>query len=255
MYSIFKREVQSNFFSPFAYVVCAVFMMIFTIAFVPQLSNLNADTYGVTLPDYSQILVYPFSFAQILYQYFLFFVFLIPALTMRSFAEERKSGTEVLLLTTPLDNFQIVLGKFFGIAFIFLVMMIVSLAFPLVVLSIGTVQWSSLICSYIGFFAWGLVCIAVGMMMSALTNSPVIAAVLGEIAMLALVYTNTLAESLKYSALPVVSDVLFWLSSRERFNTFAMGIFSLADIFFYLTMIIVFLSWTIIVLARRRSRD
>jgi ABC-2 type transport system permease protein len=171
---------------------------------------------------------------------------------MRTFAEERKSQTEVLLLTNPLDNFQIVIGKFLGVAAVYLLMLVVSLAFPIVVLIQGEIYWSSLICCYIGFFAWGLVCIAIGMLMSALTNSPVIAAILGEIAMIFLIFVDTIANSLKYSSMPVISKVLTWASSQARFTMFAQGLFSLADMMFYITTTLVFLSWIIIVLERKR---
>jgi ABC-2 type transport system permease protein len=209
-------------------------------SFVPQIANLD-DTN-----------TFNFSYASTVYINFSFFVFLLPALTMRTFAEERKAQTEVLLLTNPLNSFQIVMGKFLGVAVVYLAMVALSLVFPLVILSTGTIFWSSLICCYIGFVAWGLVCISICMLMSALTNTPVIAAVLGEIVMIFIIFMDTIASSLKYSFMPVVSDILLWFSPEKRFEMFSQGVFSLSDMIFYITMLVVFLAWNVIALECRK---
>ena len=114
MFSLYKKELRSYFYSPFAYVIAALFMLVFSIDFIGGLSNLEGTEY-------------PFSFPNILYTNFFYFVFLIPALTMRTFADERKSGTEVLLITSPLNVFQIVLAKFLAVATVFLMMIIRSI--------------------------------------------------------------------------------------------------------------------------------
>ena len=165
MFSLYKKELRSYFYSPFAYVIAALFMLVFSIDFISGLSNLQGTKYA-------------FSFPNILYTNFFYFIFLIPALTMRTFADERKSGTEVLLITSPLNVFQIVLAKFLAIATVFLMMLLLTLFFPLLTMITGQVMWSSLVCGYLGFFLWGLVCIAIGMMMSSFTESPIIAAIL-----------------------------------------------------------------------------
>ena len=177
---------------------------------------------------------------------------MIPALTMRTFAEERKGGTEVLLMSSPLSITKIVLAKFLGVAFVFLCMMLLSLFFPVVTALHGGVIWSNLLCGYIGFYFWGLVCIAVGIFMSALTDNPIIAAVLGEAAMIVLIFVDNLASTALFSNLPVVSTVLNWLSTEERFVMFSQGLFRLSDLIFYISMIVLFLAWTGIAIQKRR---
>ena len=98
--------------------------------------------------------------------------------------DERRSGTEVLLMSTPLNVFTIVIGKFLALAFVYFIMMVCTFVFPLITLAYGKVMWSSLICGYIGFFMWGLVCICVGMLVSSFTESQIIAALLGEVCMI-----------------------------------------------------------------------
>lgn len=240
MGSLYKKELRSYFCSPFAYVIGALFMLIFSLSFINGISDLtNANTYK-------------FSFPNIFYNYFFFFIFLIPALTMRSFADERKNGTEVLLLSSPLSIPKIVLAKFLAIATVFLSMMVLSLFYPLMTLMNGGVVWSSLICGYIGFFLWGLVCITIGMLMSAFTESPIIAAILGEGSMVVLIFLDKLAEGALFSSLPVVSDVMGWLSMQRRFLIFSQGLFRFSDLIFFLSLIIVFLAWTIIAIEKRR---
>lgn len=239
MFSVYKKELQSYFFSPLAYVITAIFMLIFSFTFINWLTNLVGTTFE-------------FSFATIFYNYFFYFIFLIPALTMKSFAEERKAGTEVLLMSSPLNVFQIVIGKFLAIATVYLAMMAVTFIYPVIALINGNVVWSSLICGYIGFFAWGLVCISVGMLMSTFTESQIIAAILGEASMLLLYFVDTFASNSFISTIPVVSDFLTAISPQARFANFATGVFSLSDLVFYITFVIVVLCWTMISVEKRR---
>lgn len=239
MFSLYKKELQSYFYSPFAYVVGALFLFIFAFPFITGISNIDSSQYK-------------FSFPNIFYNNFFYFILLIPILTMRTFAEERKSGTEVLLMSSPLSVFQIVIAKFLAVATLFLTMLLATLFYPVVTMLTGKVVWSSLVCGYVGFYMWGLACIAVGMLMSSFTESPIIAAVLGELAMLLLIFVDNLASSAFIQSIPYVSGVLNWLSTQQRFTVFSQGIFRLGDIIFFITLSVVFLGWTIISINKRR---
>lgn len=240
MFSLYKKELQSYYYSPFAYVIAALFMLIFSIYFVDGIAHLS----GTKLS---------FSFPSVFYYNFFYFIFLIPALTMRTFAEERKSGTEVLLISSPLNVFQIVIAKFLAISTVYLTMLILTLFYPIITLATGGgVMWSGLICGYSGFFLWGLVCIAVGMLMSSFTESPVIAAILGEGAMILLIFVDSIKDSGLFDNLPKAAKIIGQLSTRERFLSFSEGIFKLSDFVFFLTTIILFVGWTIISVEKRR---
>ncbi len=240
MFSLYKKELQSYYYSPFAYVIAALFMLIFSIGFVDAIANLS----GTKLT---------FSFPNIFYSNLSFFIFLIPALTMRTFAEERKAGTEVLLISSPLNVFQIVIAKFLAVATVFLTMLILTLFFPVVTVATGGgVVWSGLICGYIGFFLWGLVCISIGMLMSSFTENPVIAAILGEGAMIVLIFIDSIKNSGFFESLPKVAKFIGQLSTNERFVSFSEGIFKLSDLVFFLTTTILFVGWTIISVEKRR---
>jgi ABC-2 type transport system permease protein len=242
MFAMFKKEVQSYFYSPLAYCVIGIFIFIFSITFINWITNL-------------QTVRFTFSFANIFYSYFYYFILLIPALTMKSFAEERKAGTEVLLMSTPLNVFKIVTGKFLALAFVYLVMMVCTFIFPIITMINGEVMWSSLVCGYVGFFMWGLVCICVGMLVSSFTESQIIAALLGEVCMICLLFVDIIKENLFIqSNIPWLYSFFNWLSPQERFYSFSQGMLRLSDIVFYVTLIVVLLAWTMISVEFRRYR-
>ena len=181
-----------------------------------------------------------------------YFIFLIPLLTMRTFAEERKSKTETLWLSAPITIPQVVFAKFFAVATVFLLMMVLSLFFPLVAFFKGSVIGSSLVCGYLGFFLWSLVCIAIGLMMSALTDNPILAAVFGEAAMIAVIFLDNLTQSDLIQSMPAVAKIFTWFSTETRFGAFSQGLFSLADLVFFISITLVVLIWTIIIIEKRR---
>ncbi len=239
MFSLYKKELQSYFYSPFAYIICALFLLIFSLVFVNGISNIATP-------------IYTFSFSDIFYNNFFYFIFLIPVLTMRSFAEERKTGTETLLLSSPISIPKIVLGKFLAIGTVFLLMITLSFIYPFITALLGQVYLSSLICSYIGFFSMGLLCIAIGMLMSAFTDNPIIAAVTGEAAMVVLLFLDKFSQSDMIQSVPFFKSALSVFATQTRFNMFSMGIIRLNDLIFFITSIAVVLAWVIIANARRR---
>lgn len=239
MFSLYKKEVQSYFYSPFAYVVSALFLLVFSLSFISGISSMDSS-------------VLKFSFSNIFYTGFFYFIFLIPLLTMRTFAEERKSHTETLWLSAPITIAQVVFAKFFAVATVFLLMMVLSLFFPLVAWWHGSVILTSLICGYLGFFLWSLVCIAIGILMSALTDNPIIAAVLGEAAMILVLFLDNFTNTALIQSIPAAAKIFGWFSTETRFGAFSQGLFSLADLVFFLSITLVVLIWTVIIIEKRR---
>ncbi|MBR1528924.1 MAG: ABC transporter permease subunit [Oscillospiraceae bacterium] len=239
MFSLYKKELQSFFFSPFAYVLTALFMLIFSFAFITSIASIDSNTLK-------------FSFPNIFYDNFFFFIFIIPILTMRSFADERKGGTEVLLLTSPLSVGRIVLAKFLSILTVFAVMMIATLFFPIYTSFSGQVMWSPLICAYLGFFLWGMVCIAVGMLLSSLTGNAIIAAILGEIIMEGTLLVDQIGGTALVNAYPNLNSAISWISMQRRFVFFSQGMFRLEDLIFFLSATAVVICWNIIAIEKRR---
>lgn len=239
MFALYKKELQSYFLSPIAYFVIAFFTATFSLTFIMEISDVSSS-------------VYEFSFSTIFYVNLFYFIILLPLLTMRAFSEERKNGTETLLLSSPLNVTQIVMAKFLATATILLVMLVVSMIYPMIAAMYGRVIWASLICTYIGFFMFGLVCIALGIFVSSLTEMPLISILISELAMLLLLLMDNLSTRAFLSSIPVLSDLLTWFSNQSKFYIFSQGLLQFSDIFGYVTEILVFLIWTIISIEKRR---
>lgn len=239
MFALFKKEVQSYFYSPLAYVISALFVLIYSLSFITWITSLTK-------------LNLQFSFAAIFYDQFFYFIFLIPMLTMKTFAEERRANTEVLLMSTPLNVFKIVMGKFLAIGLVFFMIMALTFLYPLITTMYGEVRWGSLICGYLGFFLWGMGCVAVGMLVSSFTENQIIAAIFGEAAMLLLFFMDRFSQIQWMQNKPVLSSLLSAVSPKVRFEGFATGVFRLSDMVFYILFIAVFLAWTMISVEKRR---
>lgn len=239
MFAVFKKELRSFFYTPFAYALAALFMLIFTYMFNNGIADLDSNTYY-------------FSFTDIFYNVIMFFIFLIPVMTMRTFSDERKFGTEVLLMTSPNGVFKIVIGKFLANIVVFLFMLLCSSLFPIVTALNGQVVYSQLFCAYFGFFLWGAMCIAVGMLMSSFTENSIIAAILGEVAMLVMLFIDDFSRTGFVSQFPVLQSVLYAFSAQPKFAFFSQSLMRLSDIVFFVSAVVLFLGWTIISVEKRR---
>ena len=239
MFSVYKKELQSFFYTPFAYVITALFIFLFTYMFNAALGDLRQPVLQFTFPD-------------IFYNVIFFFIFLIPILTMRTFADERKFGTEVLLMTSPVSVIQIILGKYLANLTVFLFMIAGSALFPIFTYFHGTLIMNQLICAYIGFFAWGAMFIAIGMVISSFTENSIIAAVIGEIIMFAFMFIDDFSRTDFIMQFPKLQSVLYAFAAQPRFAYFSQGFIRLSDLVFFASAIIVCLSWNYIAIERRR---
>lgn len=239
MFSIYKKELQSFFFTPFAYIITGLFMLMFTYIFNNNIGNMNTN-------------VYAFSFTEIFYTVIGFFIYLIPIMTMRTYPDERKFSTEVLLMTSPANVTKIVLGKFLGLVTVFIFMLLGSTLFPIITAINGQVVASQLICAYIGFFCWGMMSIAVGMLVSCFTENSIIAAVMGEVAMLAIMFVDDFSATGFISQYPTVQKIIDAFAAQTRFVYFAQGVIRISDVVFFISAMVLFLAWNIIAIEKRR---
>jgi len=239
MFPIYKKELQSFFFTPFAYAVSALFMFLFTNIFNTAIGDVSSSTFQ-------------FSFTEIFYDVIFYFIFLIPIMTMRTYSDERKFGTEVLIMTSPVSVLKIVLAKYLANITVFLFMIAGSALFPIVTALNGEVVASQLICAYIGFFCWGAMYIALGMLLSSFTENSIIAGVIGEICMFAMLFIDKFSQTAFISQFPKLQSLLYSFAARPRFAYFSQGFIRLSDIVFFLSAIIVFLAWNYISIEKRR---
>ncbi len=230
MSAIFWKEVKSYFYSPMAYILIGLFLLLTSIFFYPNLVYGNGD-FNSTLSSMGFILL-----------------FIIPVLTMRILAEDRKNGTEVLLITSPASITSMVAGKYLASCFVFAIMTVLTFIYPTVLLAFGGTFTVQLVGGYVGFLLLGATFISIGVFASSLTENQVVAVVIGFVSLLIM----WLAGSLSSMVGGIVSKLLGWFSLMSRYEDFNRGILGLSPIVYYLSFIAVFLFLTTRVIEKRR---
>jgi ABC-2 type transport system permease protein len=230
MKAIFWKEVKSYFYSPMAYILIGLFMLLTSIIFMPYLR------YGYGL------------FNNVLETMGFILIVVIPILTMRILAEDRKHGTEVLLITSPVNITSIVVGKFLAVYFVFFVMTALTFVYPIVMVAFGAKFTAQLVGGYIGFLLLGATYIAVGVFASSLTENQVIAVIISYVSLLIM----WLADSVSTLVGGFVAKVLNWFSILSRYDDFNRGILGLSPVVYYLSFTAVFLFLTVRVIEKRR---
>ncbi len=230
MWTIAKREIGSYFKSPIAYVLIGLFILLISIFFWPRLQASRGD------------------FITILGDMGFFLIFIVPILTMRALAEDRKNGTEVLLMTSPTSLYKIVVGKFIGAYTVFLVITGISFIYPLIIVIMGGVFTIQLTGGYIGFLLLGAAFIAIGILASAVTENQIISAIISFVALLVMWVADTLATTVG----GIVGVILEWISLISRYQVFTKGILGLAEVVYLLSFTIVILFLTVRIIERRR---
>lgn len=160
MLAIYKRELKSYFYSMIGYIIIA-FMIAFT---------------GIYFMAYNLYSGYPF-FSYVLTAINYVLIIVVPLLTMRCFAEERKNKTDQLLLCAPVRLIDVVLGKYLAMVSVFAIPCLVFCTYPLIIKSFGTAYFKVDYAAILMFFLLGCVYIAIGMFLSSLTESQIIAAI------------------------------------------------------------------------------
>jgi ABC-2 type transport system permease protein len=223
------KELNALFTSPIAYAVIAVFMV------------LSGYTFTVTLFVSKQA-----TLVHIFFQAAVQLILLVPLITMRQFAEERRSGTLELLLTAPLREIEIVVAKFIACMVVVLAMTSLTLVYALVLAVYGQPDWGPIYSGYLGLILFAAALIAIGLMISALTANQIVAAVvsLGLFGMLWAI--DTLASLLPHP----FENWLLGLSLLAHFTPFAVGAMYLSDFGFFLTVVLLGLFLTVRSLAR-----
>ena len=232
MIAIYKRELNSYFNSMIGYVFVAVLVFFTGIYFMAY------NVYG-GLPQFSYTL---YSLMTIL-------MFAMPLLTMKSMAEERRSRTDQLLLTSPVTLTGVVLGKFFAMATVFLIPLALCAFCPLIIAMNGEARLLSDYACLLAFFLMGCVFIAIGMFLSSLTESQIIAAVSTFAVLLVLFLWDDLISFLP-SAL---SSLLSAFSFTQTFQNFAeYSMFDLGGLALYVSLSALYLFLTGQTLQKRR---
>ena len=224
MLSIIKKEFKSYFLSPIGYVFIGLFLLMFSIFF-----HTDVVQYGST------------NFEYIFYSGATILTFIVPILTMRTFAEERKTGTEQLLLTSPISLTKVILGKFIAATLIVIITEICTFLYFGILCFFGTPHITTAIATLIGFLLLAMAHIAFGILASSITENQIIAGVL------------TVGFNILTWFLPQFNSVFNNFSLINMYSKFPQGQIDIADTVTFITFTITCILLTLVVLQRRKS--
>lgn len=219
IHTVFKREFQSFFNSPVAYIVITVFLLFSGWLFFQQFFLVGQASMR---PLFGLIPV--------------LFMFLAPAITMRLIAEERKTKTISLLMTLPIGNAEIILGKFLAAEALLGVALLLTLPYALTVGSVGLLDWGPVWGGYLGALLMGAAYLAVGMFCTSLTSNQIVAFILG----LGICFVFFIVDKVLMFLPGWLSTVFQYLSVDYHFHNIARGVIDIRDVVFYLSFVAAF---------------
>ncbi len=235
MLAIYKREMRSYFTSPIGYIFLAIFLAVSGVIF-----SLTTLTKGAA----SDITVY---FTYMLISFFV----VLPLLTMKLFADEKKQRTETLLISAPISITSMVAAKFFAAFSTFMIGFTASLLnlIPFFYFASGDPNLKTILGSLLGLVLIAAAFIAVGVMVSALTENQLVAALGTMVIILLFVMVSVFNSSIESYAL---RKVLSFISVLDRFNLLAVGRFDVSAIVYFLSITFSFLFVTVRIYEKRR---
>ena len=250
VWPVWKKEMRLYFTSPVAYVIIGIFLLLagyffysifafFTMASMqaamnPQFARELNVTDSVMRPLFSNVSV--------------ILLLLMPLVTMRLFAEERRSGTLELLLTFPIRDGAVLVGKYLSALSVYAIMLGLTLAYPLMLFYFTRVEWGPIMTGYLGLLLMGAAFIAVGVFASSITENQIVAAMV-SFAVLLLFWVVGWSSDFVGGTW---GRVLSHLSLIEHFDSFGKGVLDTKDIIYYVNFVIVALFLTLRSLEARR---
>lgn len=233
MGAIFKKEFRSFFTSPVGYIVLAVMTFFSGLFFVSY--NIGSQS-----SDLSSVFSSLFMVA----------LLVLPLVTMRLFSEEKRQKTDQALLTSPVSLTGIVLGKFFAAFVMFMLSIAIMLVFAIIIAFQVTPDWTVILGNFIGLLLVGGLIVAIGLLISSLTESQLIAAVVTiGISFILLIMDNIATQ---FSNFKLLTTIVTFLSVSQRYDSFTSGIIAYNNVIYFLSMQALVLFLTVRVLDRKR---
>ncbi len=228
--NIIKREFKSYFLSPIAYIVISLFLIVtgwffFSVFFIAGRTDLR---------DFFSMLPIVLTFA-------------IPAISMRCYAEEMKSGSFEILLTLPVTQLEILLGKFVAALGFIVIMFIPTLSYPLFISSLGDLDWGPVFGGYIGAVLLAGSFCSVGLLASSLTRNQIVAFIIG----LSICFFLTIVDRMLVFFPTVFTGVLQFISADFHFRNISKGILDSRDLAYFLSVSFIALYSTHIIVRER----
>jgi ABC-2 type transport system permease protein len=232
--AIAQKELKAYFASPIAYIVIGFFVLLFGFFFYTLLLVFNQQSMrmmgfeGGPAQNVNEQMIRP-----VLLNASVVLLFVLPMITMRTYAEEKRSGTIELLLTAPLTDMQIILGKFLGAMALYGTMLAVTLIHMAVLYAFGTPEWIPIATGYLGLLLMGGCFISVGLLISSLTKNQIVAGMITFGVFLLLWVINWVGSFTG----PTTQQVLDYLSITNHLDDFTRGIIDTKHLIYYLSFI------------------
>ena len=235
MNAVLKREVQNYFLTPIGYVFMGIFLLVSGVFFfIYNLLRMSSDLAGV--------------FSNLNY----IFMLIVPLLTMRLLSEDRRAKTDQLLLTSPLSIGAIVTGKYLAACAVLLATLVMTMGYVVIIVLFATPYPGLIFSNYLGLFCIGSSYIAIGVLMSALSENQLSAAVLTFGVNLLLQFVEAIGPQLSIPLVPWLPKALALLSLHSRYGAFSTGMISIADVLYFASFSGICLFLTVRVIDRRR---
>jgi ABC-2 type transport system permease protein len=232
--AIAHKELKGYFASPIGFIVVGLFSLLFGFFFYSLLEFFNRQSMqmlggGATPPmNVNEQLIRPvFLNASVIV------LFVLPMITMRTYSEEKRSGTIELLLTAPLTDFQIIMGKFVGAMSLYAVMLAVTFIHIAVLFAFGNPEWVPILTAYLGLLLMGGCFVSVGLLISSLTKNQIVAGMITFAVFLMLWVINWIASFTG----PTAQAVLNYLSITDHLDDFTKGIIDTKHLVYYVSFI------------------
>ncbi len=233
MLAIFKREMKAYFTTPIGYVFLAVFTAVSGVVFA--LTTYMAET--ANLSTYFTMMVVAY-------------VLLVPILTMKVFSDELRGKTDQLLLTAPVSLTSVVFAKYFAAFCMYMLAVAISMInFFFLAVNGYTVQIGIAVGMFISMILIGMACIAIGVFISALTESQLVAVLITMVVLVLLIFINIFNSVIPFAWL---RTVLSWLAINSRYDAMATGRFDFTAIIYYISIAGSFLLLTVRVFEKKR---
>jgi ABC-2 type transport system permease protein len=233
VWAVATRELRSYFLSPLAYVIIALFVALAGYLFALILANGRQASLSGLVQNVSVL-----------------YLFIVPAISMRLLAEEQRTGTVELLLTNPVQEWEIVTGKYLASILLVLVMLGLTLLFPLFLFMFGSPDAGPMITGYLGIFLQAAAFLAVGLWASSLTQNQIVAALISFAALLVLWLSDSLGQFLGGT----VGQIVSYASVINHFQEFPQGVIESKDVIYYLTLVVAGIVLSTLSLQSRRYR-
>jgi ABC-2 type transport system permease protein len=231
--AIADKELRSYFASPIAYIIIGLFALVFGYFFDIYVAYFLRSSMQMQFGGGGNMNVNQVVIGNALQNAAVIILFMMPMITMRTYSEEKRSGTIELLLTSPVTDFQIIVGKFLGALGVYIATLAVTVLYVALLFWYGNPEWRPIVAGYLGLILMGASFVAWGLFWSSVTKNQIVAAFLTFAFFLMLWVINWIGDS----SGPTTQAVTSYLSITEHLDDFTKGIIDTKHVIYYLSFI------------------